>query len=654
MISIYTDRALSVIKKYNSIFAIGGTGFTLDVYEDDRVLTYDGTGATPGTYAVTYTSTDVVIGSIGPLNGSCSVTSVSQVINLDLENTTVLFTITGTDTLGNTFVREYRYTYLVITDGAAGGIFTTIWRGEYAIAPSNPIEGWLYRNTTDGTVYMFVATSWIVIATDGISGAPGSSLNYLGAFSSFPITPEENDTFRHTVDGIVYIFASSSWAPLTYDGDPGVDGLQGIDGKTLYITYNDSPTTVGPSTPTGDGNTGGWGYTPTAASNWMSQKISSSISLGTWSSPILMTGLDGINGDSGIDGERGAAWFNGSVDAAIDSVDDVANDAEWIVQADILYNNWSKVKVDGDLLTLSYSVVDGDGWAEVRRYDSSLDAWVGAGTYIDGDLLVEGSIWTNGNIQSGAFEWIDGSFPQGFFLSGKGYCDPTTPGSCYNIVGGNIYGGSLTGGSITGGSITGTDTLHVGNTTNYIDWDGSALSIAGSVTIGSGSGSTIDWSTIYGIDIPNDNADVTITEVSNDLTIASGGVTMANGGSIKSSNYNLSTNSGIFYGYSGGQYQLMAGNGSQYLRWNGSSLDISGNITGSSITGSSLEATNSAGTPPLLGSGRSTSIISTGSQIGATGYGSDFGVVGKTTNTLQNTSGLYGDGGRSGAIGVGG
>lgn len=86
------------------------------------------------------------------------------------------------------------------------------------------------------------------------------------------------------------------------------------------------------------------------------------------------------------------------------------------------------------------------------------------------------------------------------------------------------------------------------------------------------------------------------------------GLTFPSAGSIKSEGYNLTTNSGVFMGWNPAntgtnKYELLAGNGTQYMRWNGSTLDITGNITGSTITGSTFNTSISGKRVSIVGEG---------------------------------------------------
>lgn len=73
-------------------------------------------------------------------------------------------------------------------------------------------------------------------------------------------------------------------------------GANGIDGRSLWSTYNDS--IAKPSKPaSSQGTDNGWHIQPTTASMWMCQKIARTIEEGMWSDPIKIGALDGINSD---------------------------------------------------------------------------------------------------------------------------------------------------------------------------------------------------------------------------------------------------------------------------------------------------------------------------------------------------------------------
>ena len=75
------------------------------------------------------------------------------------------------------------------------------------------------------------------------------------------------------------------------DGQDGTDGTDGTDGLSVFITYHDSEDE--PSRPTGSGTSGGWHTNATKDVVWISQKVASSASSGTWGDPIRFKGLPG-------------------------------------------------------------------------------------------------------------------------------------------------------------------------------------------------------------------------------------------------------------------------------------------------------------------------------------------------------------------------
>lgn len=128
----------------------------------------------------------------------------------------------------------------------------------------------------------------IHVVTDG---SDGLDIVWKGELSSPPSYPEKNWTYRDTDDGIIYIYNGSSWQIMTKDGSDGENGAPGANGESVYITYNDSE--FQPSTPTGNGTTGGWHTNATTSARWISQKVAASSTSGTWGTPILIKGEDG-------------------------------------------------------------------------------------------------------------------------------------------------------------------------------------------------------------------------------------------------------------------------------------------------------------------------------------------------------------------------
>jgi len=180
-------------------------------------------------------------------------------------------------------------------DGAEGVAGTSIiWKGDFSSAPSNPQNGWAYKNTTDKISYVYQDGQWYQMTIDGIDGKNGKdglSIVWKGDLQTPPSNPQTNWAYRDTNNGRVYIWNGTAWALMVVDGSDGADGAAGSDGLSVFITYNDS--TSQPSVPTGNGTTGGWHTNATSAAIWMSQKVAVSASDGAWGTPIKIKGDKG-------------------------------------------------------------------------------------------------------------------------------------------------------------------------------------------------------------------------------------------------------------------------------------------------------------------------------------------------------------------------
>ena len=180
-------------------------------------------------------------------------------------------------------------------DGAEGVAGTSIiWKGDFSSAPSNPQNGWAYKNTTDKKSYVYQDGQWYQMTIDGIDGKNGKdglSIVWKGDLQTPPSNPQTNWAYRDTNNGRVYIWNGTAWALMVVDGSDGADGAAGSDGLSVFITYNDS--TSQPSVPTGNGTTGGWHTNATSTAIWMSQKVAAFASDGAWGTPIKIKGDKG-------------------------------------------------------------------------------------------------------------------------------------------------------------------------------------------------------------------------------------------------------------------------------------------------------------------------------------------------------------------------
>lgn len=202
-------------------------------------------------------------------------------------------------------------------DGINGKDGTSIvWKGSYVSHPSNPQNGWAYKNTTDGKSYVYQDGTWYQMTIDGVDGANGKDgtdgldIVWKGDLSAPPANPVKNWVYRDIDNGRVYIYNGTAWALMVADGNDGATGAAGSDGLSVFITYHDSESQ--PAVPTGNGTSDGWHTNATNAVVWMSQKVAASSSSGSWGTPIKIkgnTGPQGVPGPAGDDGKVYYTWI---------------------------------------------------------------------------------------------------------------------------------------------------------------------------------------------------------------------------------------------------------------------------------------------------------------------------------------------------------
>lgn len=169
-----------------------------------------------------------------------------------------------------------------------------VYKGELSSHPSNPQNGWYYRNITDKKSYVYQDGAWYVMTVDGLDGQDGNDgldIVWKGDSSIPPANPQKNWAYRDTDNGRVYIYNGTAWALMVADG---TDGEPGKDGMRVYITYHDSEEK--PEKPVGDGTTNGWHTDSTESVIWISQKVSESADSGEWGDPIRVKGEPGKDG----------------------------------------------------------------------------------------------------------------------------------------------------------------------------------------------------------------------------------------------------------------------------------------------------------------------------------------------------------------------
>lgn len=144
---------------------------------------------------------------------------------------------------------------------------------------------------------------------DGINGKDGTSIVWKGSYVSHPSDPQNGWAYKNTTDGKSYVYQDGTWYQMTIDGvdgangNDGATGAAGSDGLSVYITYHDSESQ--PGKPTGNGTSNGWHTDATSTVVWMSQKVAESSSSGSWGTPIRIKGIKGDTGPQGVPGTPG-------------------------------------------------------------------------------------------------------------------------------------------------------------------------------------------------------------------------------------------------------------------------------------------------------------------------------------------------------------
>ena len=182
-------------------------------------------------------------------------------------------------------------------DGADG--VSIVWKGSFSSHPIGAENGWAYRNTVDKKSYVYQSGAWYQMTIDGIDGQAGISIVWKGGLTSAPLNPQTNWVYKNTTDGVIYIYNGASWEMMVLDGNDGVDGAKGENGLSVSIVYHDAPADgPAPASPTTvNGISGGWYSAPTNSSNWMSQKVDQGTT-NAWGAAIRIGAVNGTNGIS--------------------------------------------------------------------------------------------------------------------------------------------------------------------------------------------------------------------------------------------------------------------------------------------------------------------------------------------------------------------
>lgn len=123
---------------------------------------------------------------------------------------------------------------------AIGDYFQLVWQGSRSTAPAGAEDGWVYFNTGDGKLYVFIGGEWQELAINTIPGVGGTQLVWKGEFAAAPANPEEGWLYYNTSAKASYIYLGGKWNLFAKDGGGGSDSenieaaiARAIAGKTL-------------------------------------------------------------------------------------------------------------------------------------------------------------------------------------------------------------------------------------------------------------------------------------------------------------------------------------------------------------------------------------------------------------------------------------
>lgn len=488
MIQIELTNPSCIVKRISTyVYDMQLSGTDVHVFEDDTELTYSSSGTVPGTYTVTVSGTNITVGNIGNINNYCII-NPHQIILNGATSIKVLIRIIGKTSTG-VYFNKLRQQNIVVIDSLTSAISDTaqviVWKGELVTAPNNPVNGWMYRDTTVHATYGYF-DGWQLFSQDG-AYVVERGIVWKGELSTAPESPVTNWVYKNSDNKVIYIYTGSEWSLFLPD-IRGVDGINGINATITqtYIIYHSNPHNMPPIKPTTDGNLEGWTLHPNIDTVWMCIKNSSDIAFGIWEDPILIRGQDGLNGVAATNGIRGAGWYTGAVDYVVTA-------ANIETAATEIMNAMNLIPVVEDTLTITNK-------ENTILVEFTGTIWqISNKRYLSGEMLVKGSTWVYGHIKSAYYQWNNGN-PKGFSLNslkvtylgslteapiapveGDAYHN-LTDNKCYyytdtwidaesvhlneqeykyNIIGGTVYGTSFTAGTLQSANWDGSNGMHI-------------------------------------------------------------------------------------------------------------------------------------------------------------------------------------------------
>lgn len=240
-----------------------GSGTTIRLYEGATELSYDGAGATNGTWKVVATPTGIAVGS---LTDSGTFLTVGQHSAMTADTATISYAITGKRADGTAISLTATQSFAKAKAGVDGASATAYWSVANTSAIQKSIAGAytptsasvsLYSATGTNAPVLYAGRFVIDVTTDGV--------NYTNSYTS--AVNENTKAFtppagikavrvRSYLAGGVTTLLDEAIIPIVMDGatgpagPAGANGTNGIAGDSARIAYTKTALTTLSATPT--------------------------------------------------------------------------------------------------------------------------------------------------------------------------------------------------------------------------------------------------------------------------------------------------------------------------------------------------------------------------------------------------------------------
>ena len=379
--------------------------------------------------------------------------SLGVVTQASVARLQLVFADPGADGLAGSSIDISGYTSFAQNPG---GAFTptTATLSAILVNVTSPTYAWVISGATPTTA----STASVVVTPTSVSTGVTVTLTVNGSNLLSPIS-------------------KTVTLPVVYDGVPGTAGANGVMSAfpSIYLwTGSSVPPTRPSTTSTYTWSTGAytaptlWATQPptnTTAGNYLWEitiplnvTATTTTSLLDWTNTSYAIRAIAYNGANGINGTNGTNGTNGAPGAATFVITRTANDSSAPTNLEVS-TLLGRTPIAGDICTVSYNAGNN---AVVYRFVTS---WTLFQTYITGSLIVQNTI-TSDKLSVSQLSAISANL--GTITAGD-VSIGTSPA---------ISGTTMTG---TGAHIYSDGRMVVGNATNNINWNNSALTVNGNI-----------------------------------------------------------------------------------------------------------------------------------------------------------------------------